>query len=98
MCELTFSWWFDVSSVYEGVWWFQEVKKQKDAELKSRTIMKNAKMKLTSQKTEIEKLKVENRELVKKLSTGWDFELYIGSAALRGVEVEKYEIIRNTYY
>ena len=60
--------------------------------------MKNAKMKLTSQKTEIEKLKVENRELVKKLSTGWDFELYIGSAALRGVEVEKYEIIRNTYY
>ena len=41
--------------------------------MKSRTIMKNVKMKLTAQKTEIEKLKGENRELMKKISTGWHF-------------------------
>ena len=51
----------------------QEVRKQKEVEVKSRTIMKNVKMKLTAQKTEIEKLKAENRELMKKTSTGWHF-------------------------
>ena len=38
--------------------------------MKSRIIMKNAKIKLTSQKMEIEKLKVDNRELAKKQSAG----------------------------
>ena len=48
----------------------QEVRKQKEVEVKSRTIMKNVKMKLTAQKTEIERLKGENRELTKTISTG----------------------------